>query len=282
MLSENPIVSIIIPAYNYGQFISECLDSVIAQTFSNWECIVVDNGSTDNTAEIVKSYAAKESRISYYFTEQKGVSFARNLAVSYSKGDYILPLDADDRIATTYVAKALKILTDQPQVKVAYCEAELFGAFTGRWMLPEFSIENLLIENSIFCTALFRKKDFEAAKGFNEEMKEGFEDWDFWIRMLGNGGEVYKIPEVLFYYRMRASSRNGVLHDQKQLDLRRRIYTNHKALYDKTFVTPDLIFELYNLKLQLNALQTSTDKKLGTAVLNPLRYLKNLFNFKKG
>lgn len=276
------LISILVPSYNYGHFISECLDSVIRQSYSDWECIIVDNGSTDNTAEIVKSYTTKDPRFRYYYTEQKGVSFARNLAASHSKGKYLLPLDADDKIAASYLAKAVSVLSEQTQIKLVYCEAELFGAFSGKWILPEYSFRNLLIENSIFCTALFRKTDFELAKGFNEEMKEGFEDWDFWIRMLGNGGEVYKIPEVLFYYRMRAGSRNGVLHDKKQLDLRRKIYNNHKTLYDSNFNTPDLIFELYNLKLQLQAVTKSSDRKLGAAILRPLRYLKNLFKSKRG
>ena len=93
-----PVVSIIVPAYNYAKYIGECLDSVISQTFKDWECIIIDNCSTDNTSEIVKVYAANDSRIKYHYTDQKGVSLARNLAVKMSSGTYILPLDADDKI----------------------------------------------------------------------------------------------------------------------------------------------------------------------------------------
>lgn len=277
---QNSKVSVIIPSYNYGQYLAECLESVIAQTYSNWECIIIDNGSTDNTSDVAKAYVLKDKRIRYYYIEQNGVSFARNLAVKHSEGTYILPLDADDKIHPSYIQKAIKIISENPDVKVVYCDAELFGAFSGKWILPPYSLKNLLIENSIFCTALFRKKDFELTDGFNENMKEGFEDWDFWIRMLGNGGDVYKIPEILFYYRMRQNSRNGVLDGKRQQTLRRQIYENHKPLYDKYFRIPDLIFDNYKLEKELTAVKTSTDTKAGAMLLMPFRFFKKMFNLK--
>ena len=263
-LNKNIKISVIVPAYNYGKYLSECLQSLLTQTFTNWECIVIDNGSTDDTAQVAKKFTEKDPRFIYVYTEQKGVSFARNKAVELSKGEFILPLDADDKIAPTYLEKAEKILASDKNIKVVYCDAELFGALSGKWILPSYTLKDLLIENSIFCTALFRKSDFETAGGFNEEMKEGFEDWDFWIRMLKSGGKVYKIPEVLFYYRMRADSRNGVLYEQKQLNLRKKIYQNHKELYDATFNLPDLIFDNYNLKNELAS--TKNQRTLRLAV----------------
>ena len=282
-MQPEPLIrlSVIVPSYNYGAYIAECLDSVMAQSFRHWECIVIDNGSTDNTATVVKAYEAKDSRIRYHFTEQKGVSFARNKAVELSRGEYILPLDADDKIDPTYLEKAIAILSTRPELKLVYCDAELFGAFSGKWVLPEYSLRDLLIENSIFCSALYRKADFYAAGGYNENMKEGFEDWDFWIRMLQGGEPVYKIPEALFYYRMRLNSRNGVLTPGKQLSLRRRIFEDHKALYEASFALPDLIFEYYELKKELAAAKDSVDLKAGRLILGPARFLKNMFNSPK-
>lgn len=275
--SQNSKVSVIVPSYNYGHYIAACLNSVIAQTYLNWECIVIDNGSTDSTAEIVKAYIKKDSRISYYYTEQKGVSFARNLAVQHCEGDYILPLDADDKIAPTYLEKAVKILSSDATVKVVYCDAELFGSASGKWILPNYSLRDMLVENSIFCSALFRKSDFNTVQGFNEEMVEGFEDWDFWIRMLKNGGTAYKIPEALFYYHIKSGSRNSSLDEEKQVLLRRRIVANHEETYKQTFQLADVIFDNYKLRKELNAVKNSRDLKFGKKVFDFFRSINNLF-----
>ncbi len=275
-VSENKLVSIIIPAYNYGAYIGECLNSVLGQSYPHWECIVVDNGSTDNTAGIVTAYAEKDKRIHYHFTAQNGVSRARNLAVSLSAGQYILPLDADDKIAPAYLEKGLKHLQQHPEIKVVYCDAELFGAASGKWALPEYSLHDLLIENSIFCSALYRRSDFDATGGYNENMKEGFEDWDFWISMLKRGGNVYKIPEVLFYYRIRQASRNSSLDHEKQLRLRQQIYENHRALYDATFRLPDLLFKNNLLAGELKNIKQSGQFKAGKLATAPWRLLRKI------
>lgn len=270
-------IAVIVPAYNYGNYLSECLESVLAQTYSNWECIVVDNGSTDNTPEVAKSFAAKDPRFVYVKTEQNGVSFARNKAVELSSSEYILPLDADDKIAPGLLEKAEEVLRHRKDVKVVYCDAMLFGASNGKWTLPEYSLKNLLIENSIFCTALYRKSDFNVAGGYNLNMREGFEDWDFWIRMLKDDGKVYKIPEVLFYYRVKAASRNSQLNQEKQLLLRRRIVENHKELYEKYFPTADLIFEYHSQNMELKNIKNSYNLKVGKMMLAPLRFVKSIF-----
>ncbi len=275
--TENIKATFIVPCYNYGRFLNECLGSIQAQTAYGWECIVINNGSTDNTGEVAQTYATKDQRFQYHYTEQKGVSHARNLAVSLAKGQFIMPVDADDKIAPDYLEKAMRVMEQKPDVKVVYCDAGLFGASAGQWSLPPYSFKGLLTENSIFCTALFRKSDFIKAGGYNENMKEGFEDWDFWISMLKDGGEVYKLPEVLFYYRIRPESRNSSISIEKQLELRRRIYENHKAVYEKYFDVPALIFEHYLCNRDINMLKNSANQRVGKLVLGPLRFLKKLF-----
>ena len=229
-LNHNIKVSIIIPAYNYANYIGECLDSVISQTFKDWECIIIDNGSTDNTAEILKTYTNKDNRIKYHFTDQKGVSLARNFAVSLSLGTFILPLDADDKISSSYLEKALVIMDKNPEISLVYCDAILFGSVNKKWILPDFNYKSMLIENSIFCSALIKKTEFVAVNGYNTNMVEGFEDWDFWIKYLANDKKVIKINEPLFYYRIKKNSRNSVLDREKQLRLRTQMYNNHKGL----------------------------------------------------
>jgi glycosyltransferase involved in cell wall biosynthesis len=269
-------ISVIIPAYNAEEFLSETLRSVLAQSISEWECVIVDNGSIDGTKRIAEGFVKQDTRFKYHFCEQRGVSFARNLAVSLSKGKYILPLDSDDKIGTSYLEKGIRKLEEDSNLKLVYCDAELFGASQGKWILPPYSLKELLIENSIFCSAIYRKTDFEQTKGYNENMHEGFEDWDFWIRMLKDGSMVYKIPETLFYYRIRKNSRNNVLDKEKQLRLRKQIFLNHEELYLNTFKMYELIYLLHVANSENSQLKHSFELKIGALFIKPFRFLKKL------
>ena len=272
-----PLVSIIVPCYNHGVYLEECLESIIQQTYKHWECIVIDNGSTDNTKQVAESFTQKDKRFKYIYTEQKGVSFARNLGIKNSTGKYILPVDADDKIAPLYIEKAVEALEKKEDVKLVYCNARLFGAANKDWMLPEFSIKNILIENIIFCSALFRRKDYNQTNGYNEQMVEGFEDWDFWLELLKSGGEVVKLPDIYFYYRIKKDSRNHALDIEKQKRLREQIYQNHKELYTKILENAGFVFEFYELQNKYKVLSNSRDLEVGKKVLSPIRFIKSLF-----
>ncbi|TDE04577.1 glycosyltransferase family 2 protein [Flavobacterium hiemivividum] len=203
----NNTVSIIVPCYNQAQYLDEALQSVAAQTYSDWECIVVSDGSPDNTEEVAQRWIAKDSRFKYLYQENSGVSSARNLGISHAKGIFILPLDADDKMAADYVALAHKALHENRSLKVVYCKSEKFGAETGVSILPPFSLFNLSRENMIFCNALFRKEDWASVGGYDVNMVHGLEDWEFWIAILKNGGDVNCIQTTGFYYRIKTESR---------------------------------------------------------------------------
>lgn len=272
-----PLVSVIVPCYNYGAFLGEALDSVLAQTFTDWECIIVDNASTDDTKAVAEKYARKDARFRYEFCGIKGVSAARNFGIYSSKGTYILPLDADDKIAESYMQKAVAVLTAKSNVKVVYCEAELFGHVSGKWNLPEYRLEKMLQQNLVFCSGFYRRSDFDQTKGYNEAFLQGFEDWDFWLSMLENGGDVYRINEVLFYYRIRKTSRNNSLDLEKQKMLRRMVYENHREVYNRLVNVSDLLFAEYTAETNYNTLINSKDYKLGRMLLSPLRAIKRIF-----
>ena len=274
--NQQPAVSVIVPCYNYAAFLSECLDSILAQTFTNWECIIADNCSTDNTKEIAEKYVQKDSRFKYIYCEIKGVSAARNKAIANSSGKYILPVDADDRIGENYLQKAVPVLEGKSNVKIVYCQAELFGHTSGKWNLPEYSLEKMLKQNIVFCSGLYRRTDFDQTKGYNETFLQGFEDWDFWLSLLQNGGDVHRINEVLFYYRIRKTSRNNSLDMEKQKTLRRMVYENHKQLYAQSLNMSDVIFENYLNETKYNSIAGSMDYRIGKLLLSPLRMIKRL------
>ncbi|SDW71929.1 glycosyltransferase family 2 protein [Flavobacterium degerlachei] len=199
-------VSIIVPCYDQAQYLNECLQSVLEQSYAHWECIVVNDGSPDDMETLAKSWLDKDTRFKYVYQENGGLSSARNCGISHASGEFILPLDADDKISKEYVSLAIKAFVEDDSLKVVYCKAEKFGVETGIWELAPFSLFNLSRENMIFCSALFQKNDWEQVGGYDPNMKCGCEDWEFWIALLKNGGNVKQLNEVGFYYRTKTIS----------------------------------------------------------------------------
>ena len=142
---EKPLVSIIVPCYNQSQYLDECLNSVLNQTYLNWECIIVNDGSPDQTCEVANKWLAKDIRFSYIEKENGGVSSARNIGIDAANGEFILPLDADDKIGDTYITKAIIAFNQNELLKVVYCNAEKFGNENGIWSLPDFSLHKLCL-----------------------------------------------------------------------------------------------------------------------------------------
>ena len=201
-----PLISVIVPSYNQAKYLDECLQSVLDQTYTDWECIIVNDGSPDNTEEVAKKWVEKDSRYKYLHKKNGGLSSARNAGIETAKGEWILPLDADDKIGNQYLELAEKEF--EKGYTVIYCEAEFFGNETGKWELPEFSLENLAKRNIIFCASFFKKIDWEKANGYDISMVYGLEDYEFWISILKdkNTQSVKKIDKTCFYYRIKDNS----------------------------------------------------------------------------
>ena len=257
-----PLVSVIIPAYNSAKFIGTTLDSVKKITYPNWECVIMNDGSTDNTLQVAEEVVSHDPRFTLLTQPNSGPSIARNSAIANSRGKYILPLDADDLISPNYIEEGVNVLENEGNVKIVYCEAVKFGRVSEPWNLPEYSFKALLKENMIFCTALYRKEDFHKTRGYDPELRAGREDWDFWIEMLKTGGEVYKLPGVHFYYRTHQESRDKKANRNLPL-IRKRIYENHKELYHQLFI--DNPIQLYHehakYKKKYNLLRCLTFRK---------------------
>ena len=227
-------VSVIIPYYNDLAYIQDALDSVFRQSYPHLEVIIVDDGSEEclriDSLMIPQGFAVRILR-----GQHGGPSSARNLGIQAATGSVILPLDADDKIAASYIEKAVEIIESNDQIGIVYCQACKFGAEQGRWVLPEYSLPTMLAGNCIFVTALFRKRDWEAVGGFSENMTYGLEDYDFWLKLISRGAQVYCLPEILFYYRIKEQSRSKQMEESKQkiLSMYDQIYENHNVLYSE-------------------------------------------------
>jgi glycosyltransferase involved in cell wall biosynthesis len=202
----NELVSVVVPCYNQAIFLDEALDSVFNQTHENWECIIVNDGSPDNTEVIAKSWCKKDERFKYIYQDNQGLCAARNRGVSESNGRFILPLDADDFFSRQYMSQAVSAFQKNSRLKVVYCKAQKFGMVEGIWQLPSFSLQALSRNNMIFQSAMYKKTDWEAVGGYDIQMKYGWEDWEFWISMLKYEGEVLCLDHVGFFYRIRENS----------------------------------------------------------------------------
>lgn len=229
-----PKVSIIIPCYNHGRFVDDAIDSITDQSFQDYEIIVVNDGSTDEyTNTVLSDYRRPKTRVIH--TSNNGLAGARNVGIANASGEYILPLDADDKIGRDYIGKAVELLDADPELGIVYGDAEFFGERTGKWNLPKYSFELMLAVNTIYCSGVFRKKDWEKAGGYSRNMKYGYEDWNFWLSILELGRKVHKIPKICFYYRITKSSMSKTIPILKKSKMYLQVYCNHKRLYLTNF-----------------------------------------------
>lgn len=203
---EKPLVSVVVPVYNMKLYLEETLTSILASNYPNMEVILMDDGSKDNSWEIMQRYAAQYPNVNAYKQENGGVCSARNHAILLAKGAYILPVDADNRISKEFVQLAVAELEKNTDVKVVCSRAEFFGDRIGEWKQPHFSLKLLARKNMIDTCAMYRKSDWERVGGYCEEVVAR-EDWAFWIAVLKDGGKVVRLPQVGLYYRIRATSK---------------------------------------------------------------------------
>lgn len=226
-----PKVSIIIPCYNYGRFLMETLDSVWQQTFRDYEVIIVDDGSTDTyTREVLADIEKKFPDVRIIRQENGGPAAARNMGVRQSRGDYFLPLDADDLIHPETLAICLRAIESDESIGMVYTDTQIFGNFTGTLIRPEYDFYRLLIRNYIVVSSLIRKNVWEDVGGYDVNMHGGYEDWEFYIR-VGKAGYVGKlVKRPLFYYRDHGVSRNTCA-TEKHTDNVAYIRDKHVDLY---------------------------------------------------
>lgn len=280
-MNLSPVISIVVPCYNQAEFLPETLNSVLVQTYSNWECIIVNDGSTDDTETIAKEWALKDERFKYIYQQNGGLSAARNTGIESAKGEYILPLDADDLIGKEYIEKALKAYEVNKNLKLVYCQANKFGAENKFWNLTPYSYQNLLINNCIFCSAVYRRSSWQQIGGYNTNFKKGYEDWDFWLRMLDKDSEVYQIPDILFFYRIRISSMLATMQHTDIETARGVIFNRISEQYYEHFGTYiKHLYEIELLKAQIDKIYNSSSYKYGNMLVKPFAYFKRLFKSK--
>jgi len=231
-------VAVIVPCYNQAPYIREALQAVRSQSFTDWVCVIVNDASTDESDPVIRSFLeeAKDERFRYFSLPQnRGVSHARNYAISHSDSDYILPLDGDDIISDRYLEKTVPILNSNWALKLVYTDACDFGIKKSESLLPDFTLATMCYANPFHATCLFRRQAFYETNGYRENMKFGYEDWDLWLQFVKNKNDVYRVRETLFYARQKAQSRNAELmgNQEKERAMRLQLKINNESFFEK-------------------------------------------------
>ena len=226
-----PTVSIVIPCYNLGAYLPETLESVRRQTRGDWEAIVVNDGSTDDTADRVKEAFRRygDPRFRYLEQPNRGLPAARNAGIERARGRYILPLDADDLLEPTFLEQTVEVLEAFPEFGIVYTHLRAFGSEQWEAACPPWHPCRLLVQNRLPYASLYRREVWESTGGYDPAMREGYEDWDFWVTAAERGWRATCVPRPLFLYRRRPGSmlsRAYRSHDR----LVARIHAKHQAL----------------------------------------------------
>ncbi len=232
---QKDLVSVVIPAYNVEKTVKETLESVVNQIYKNLEVIVVDDGSTDSTFTIVREFAKHYSNIRVFSKNNEGLPATRNYGFQFVSGEYLLFLDADDKLDITYVSSCIEQFHNNNQLDIVYTQTQFFERETGILDVIAYSKQAILRTNCFTATAMMKSENFKSIGLYDTNLKFA-EDWEMWIRMTERFDNVYKIEKPLFYYRKRHS--NDSMTDQNWKknvsdDALLYIYNKHYALFKK-------------------------------------------------
>lgn len=226
MASDNPKVSIVTPTYNRAGFIAQAVDSVLAQTMPDWELLIVDDGSTDDTREVLAGYQG-DPRIHYFYQPNRGQSVARNNALEKVRGDFVGFLDSDDLWCADKLERQLALFEDHPDVGIVHGDESIIdekGQEVSRENMRRYSgriTPQLLADNSVsITTALVKRECFDEMGGFHASHGVA-DDYDLWLRFSARYRFHYE-PGIFASYRMMA--------DQISSDKRRRFAANEMII----------------------------------------------------
>jgi len=229
-----PRVSVVIPCYNLGRWLDEAVSSVLAQTFQDFEILIVDDGSTDAvTRDLLDGYARPKTRV--FRIAHGGLAAARNHGIEHARGRYLCALDADDTLEPAFLEKLVHTLDADPSLTFGSCWLRTFGDESWDWTPERCDLPTLLWEDTVLTAALVRRAAVEAVGGYDTAMPEqGDEDWDLWLTLVERGYRGVILPEILFEYRRRPGSMSTICwHGSAHLPLAAYRFDKHREMYGR-------------------------------------------------
>lgn len=226
-------ISVIIPCYKHAQFLSEAVESIIAQTHPVHEIIVVNDGSPDQTRAVISCLVRNNPRyrISCVDKPNGGLSDARNAGIERAEGEWILPLDADDRFESTFVEKAVHGLRARPKRNLAFTNLIKFGSDAGQWRPDDYSLETVAAYNVFPYSSIFPKELWRRVGGYDRALPWAGEDYSFWIACAQVGLSPVRIDEPLFHYRTHPGGGMYLELLKRWPIVEAMIRTTHSSLY---------------------------------------------------
>ena len=210
-------VSIVIPCFNMREYVGEAIKSALAQSYRDFEVVVVNDGSTDGSLGEIEKYPVKIVN-----KRNGGLAAARNAGIEFSTGEFILPLDADDKIDPHYLMKTVPLMSDP--VGVVSTDMVYFGTHSNRLRPTHTILQQVTQYNGMPVCSLIRKKAFEQAGGYKSIMSEGCEDWELWVSILKLGWKVALVNEPLFFYRRKPVSMVSTMNRGKMIEVMKSLH----------------------------------------------------------
>lgn len=241
MAEKMKLISVVIPCYNHGRYLEEAVDSVLTQSYRHVEIVIVNDGSTDPfTIEVLQTF--NKPKCTVLHTENRGLPAARNNGIRASQGEYICCLDADDKYHPDYFRRAVEVFERDREIRYGAVPpwVQFFGSADTLWKTIGHNTEGFApflqgLRNNIQSATMFRRICWEEAGGFDESMTLGYEDWDFWIKMLDLGYRWFCIEEPLIYYRQKEESM-VTRADEIRPRLLEALIKNNYGFYEKHLV----------------------------------------------
>lgn len=267
----HPKLSIIIPCYNMGKYLQETIDSVTSYPNKNdYEIIIVNDGSTDQpTIELL--HILEQQGFFVLNQVNMGLGKARNNGIKLAKGEYILPLDSDNRIRHNYISKSIELFENDLSLDIVYGDYYRFEEEDRVMITRDFNFPLLCYTNFIDACAVFRKTIWQKVNGYDENMPVmGAEDWDFWLRCTLQGAKFYHLNEITFDYRVRKNSMLTETHNKLDIILN---YMMEKKELSILKPVKEAYIEANNAK----HLRNSMEYRIGKLLLKPFRLLQKSF-----
>lgn len=214
-----PVVSVVIPCYNHGQYLDEALQSVRTATGPlHVETLIVNDGSTDPFT-IEKLLSVEAQGYTVIHQDNKGLSAARNTGIRKANASIIVPLDSDNRLQPNSLQQWIHAFEAHPDAAVIYGDRQLFDHQTDCVTVGDFNLQKLMLGNYIDACAAFRKEVWNVTGGYDERMRTGWEDWEFWLHAAFKGFRFLYQPQIRFDYRVHTDSMVHALNrDKLKLD----------------------------------------------------------------
>jgi len=230
-------VSVIVPMYNSSEYIIETLESILKQTADNFEIIVIDDGNVDDSLEkVIRCLEKTDIPVTVLSIPNRGTAIARNIAVFYSTGEFILPFDSDDIMMPEMIADFYKKLLNNSRFGFCYCDLEYFGDKQEIRSMNYPNANNFMWKNQAHACSMFRKAAWIDASGYHSLMEYGDADWDMWLEMLEKGWKVCYVPKPNFRYRWHKKSQTYDLVNNHWAHMKSQLILNHPNLYPQAYI----------------------------------------------